>query len=275
MGYEFIDDTPKGRYEFIDEPVKPKTTVIQDIKQGAGNLLAGAVRGAGSIGSTLLSAADLINRYTPAGMAHNFQVNGALSPTEQLKSVIQADKERRAGMDGGLRELGAETDSLAFKGGKLAGEIAGTAGTGGLIANTAKAVAPTLTASRFGAPVIDAIATSGMKAGGLTGLKSVIPRMAGGAITGGASAGLIDPETSGTGAMFGAALPPALMTLGKAGNIAGSLVKPFTSKGQEQLANKILFNAGGGTLNTSGNEIVRGSVPTLAETANNANLLFS
>lgn len=266
MGYEFIDDTPKGRYEFIDEPVKPKTTVIQDIKQGAGNLLAGGVRGAGSIGSTLLAVADVINRFTPAGMAHNFQVNGALSPTEQFKSVMQADKERRLGMDDGLRELGANPDSLAFKGGKLGVEIAGTAGTGGFIANTAKAVAPTLTASRFVAPVIDAIATNGMKAGGLTGLKSVLPRMAGGAITGGASAWLIEPETAGTGAMFGAALPPALMTLGKTGqlvrkgtsNIVKNAVGLTTGAGGETFSTAFKAGKEGGT---SFLDNMRGNVP--------------
>jgi hypothetical protein len=219
---------------------------LRDIKQGAGNLLSGAVRGAGSIGSTILSAADLINRYTPAGMAHNFQVNGALSPAGQLKSVMKADKERRSGMDQGLTELGAQPDSLMYKGGKLAGEIAGTAGTGGLIANTVKASAPTFAASRFGAPIVDAIATSGMKAGGVTGLKSVIPRMIGGGITGGASAGLIDPETAGTGAVYGAALPPALMTLGK----TGQLVRKGTSSLAKNAVG-LATGAGGETFSTA------------------------
>lgn len=267
MAYEFIDDTPKGRYEFIDEPVKPKTTVMQDIKQGAGNAGAGLVRGAGSIGSTILAAADLAS---PFGLAKDL-IQGK-SVLDRVKQIGKDDTERRQAMTTGLQEMGADPNSLLFRGFKLGGEVAGTAGMGGLIANTTRAVAPSIAASRFGAPIVDAIASSGMRASGLTGLKSVAPRMLGGAVTGGASAGLIDPETAGTGAAFSAALPPALMALGKVGNIAGSLVKPFTSKGQEQLANKILFNAGGGTLNTSGNEIVRGSIPTLAETANNANI---
>ena len=53
MAYEFIDETQKkSRYEFIDEPAKQNKTIAQDVGQGIGNLVAGAVRGAGSIGAT-------------------------------------------------------------------------------------------------------------------------------------------------------------------------------------------------------------------------------
>lgn len=196
--------------------VEPETTVMQDIKQGAGNLLAGGVRGAGSIGSTLLAAADLAS---PFGMAKDL-IQGK-SVLDRVRNIVADDSSRRNAMTTGLQDMGADPNSLLFKGGKLAGEIAGTAGTGGVIANTTRAVAPSIAASRFGAPIVDAIATSGMKAGGLTGLKSVVPRMIGGAVTGGASAGLIDPETAGTGAMFGAALPVSMMALGGTGRTIG------------------------------------------------------
>lgn len=210
----------------------PETTVMQDIKQGAGNLLAGGVRGAGSIGSTLLAAADLAS---PFGLAKDL-IQGK-SVFDRVKQIVKDDTERRQAMTTGLRDMGADTDSWLFKGGKLAGEVVGTAGTGGVIANTTRAVAPTIAASRFGAPIVDAIATSGMKAGGLTGLKSIAPRMLGGAITGGASAALIDPETAGTGAMFGAALPPAMMALGGTGKAIGRTLS--ASKQTDDMVNAI------------------------------------
>jgi hypothetical protein len=203
-------------------PAKPETTMLQDIKQGAGNLLAGGVRGAGSIGTSILSATKLANEFTPFSVARSL-INGE-NPLEKAKQIGAEDTKRRADLTSGLEYIGAQPDSMLFKTGKLAGEIAGTAGTGGVIANTTRAVAPAIAASRYGAPVLDAIATSGMKAGGMTGIKSVLPRMIGGGVTGGASAALIDPETAGTGAAFGAALPPAMMVLGKGGKALGNML---------------------------------------------------
>lgn len=40
-------------------------------------------------------------------------------------------------MDAALGQLGAETDSFGYGAGKLAGEIAGTAGAGGVLARGA------------------------------------------------------------------------------------------------------------------------------------------
>ena len=45
-------------------------------------------------------------------------------------------------MDDALRSLGADPDSIMYKGGKIAGEIAGTAGVGGAAANVLTRVAP-------------------------------------------------------------------------------------------------------------------------------------
>lgn len=194
---------------------KPETTMLQDIKQGFGNAGAGLVRGAGSIGSTIMAANDLAS---PIGLIKDMAQGRNIF--DRFKQIKKDDADRRASMTQELERAGAQPDSLLYQGGKLAAEIAGTAGTGGAIANTFRAAAPTLATSRFVAPVVDAVATSGMRAGGLTGLKSVIPRVIGGGITGGASAGLVDPETAGTGAAFGAALPPAMMALGKAGSLA-------------------------------------------------------
>ena len=110
-------------------PKKAETTIAQDVGQGIGNLVAGAVRGAGSIVATLLRPFD----------------------------TAAENEQRRQAMDDALQSMGAEPDSWMYKGGKLGGEIAGTAGAGGLIAKPLAMVAPKLAA---------AIASSGFTAGG-------------------------------------------------------------------------------------------------------------
>ena len=98
--------------------LEPKTTVAQDIKQGAGNFAAGLVRGAGSIGATLLSPIDIAKDA----------INGK-------GFSLESNRQRRSDMDAALSSMGAETDSLGYGAGKLTGEIAGTAGAGGAVAN--------------------------------------------------------------------------------------------------------------------------------------------
>jgi len=90
-------------------PTKPKT-FLGSATEVARDLVAGGVRGAGSIGATLLVPVDAAARAI--GVQNDF---------------IGRD-DRREQMDAGLRTLGADTGSLAFKTGKLGAEVAGTAG---------------------------------------------------------------------------------------------------------------------------------------------------
>jgi hypothetical protein len=163
------------------------------------NAGAGALRGAGSIGATLMwpidKATDLIKGDREQSLSRN--------------------QERRQDMTAALRTMGADTDSLAFQAGKLGGEIAGTAGVGGAVANTL-ARAPGVAAA---APnLLNAIRTAGMAGG------SMPVRMAGGAINGLASAGLVDPEQAVTGAVVGSLMPPAIAGAGRVGNTLGRVV---------------------------------------------------
>ncbi len=152
----------------------------------ARDLVAGGIRGAGSIGATLVM------------------------PFESAED----NKRRRAGIDGGLRELlGADADSGAYTVGKLGGEIAGTAGVGpalGAVAGAAKLPA-----------LASALSSAGMTAG-RTGVPGMVARMAGGAGVGGASAFMVNPSDTATGATVGAALPPLLLGAGKTGKALGA-----------------------------------------------------
>ena len=81
-----------------------------------------------------------------------------------------------------------------------------------------------------------------MQAGGATGAANLLTRAAGGAITGGASAGLVDPEQAASGAAVGAVLPGAIQLLGKAGQALGRVVRPNVNN--PQLAAKAINELG-------------------------------
>lgn len=182
---------------------KPERSTLDTIKQGAIDLASGALRGASSIGATILA---------PIDMAKDALDGKGLS--------LQSNRIRRADVDAGLAYfLGADPDSLAYKAGKLGGEVAGTAGMGGLLANGVRAVAPGATG------LAEAVATGGFRAGQTTGAANLLTRALGGAITGGASAGLVNPEDAGTGALVGGALPVAASAVGKTAKAVGRAVR--------------------------------------------------
>lgn len=226
------------------------------VQQFMGNVGAGLVRGAGSIGATLLAPVD------------------AAARAMGVQNSIVGRTDRRQAMDEALSGMGAETDSLAYQGGKLGGEIAGTAGVGGTIAGLGRAVPAVATKA---GPLLDAIGAAGFKAGGATGLPGMGARVAGGAITGGAAAGLVDPRSAGAGAVIGGALPPVAAGAGAAGRWLGStgpgqaVANAFRSGG-EKAARQILTQLGMsgkadeliGYLRASP-ELVSGSKPTLAQ----------
>ena len=186
----------------------PSAPVVEEkggFLQGLGNLAAGAVRGAGSIGATILSPIDALARA--AGVQNDF---------------IGRD-DRRAQMDAGLQTMGAQPDSLLYQGGKLGAEVAGTAGVGGAMAKGVQAVAnaPKLAAAltsgglNIGAPAATALGRVG----------DMALRAGGGAAVGGASAGLVNPSDAGMGATIGAAIPVAGKAIGAGANAVGNALR--------------------------------------------------
>jgi hypothetical protein len=145
---------------------------------------------------------------------------------------------RRAAMDAGLRELGADPESMAFQGGKLVSEVAGTLGVGGGLANM---LGRSATLARTMPNAREAIRSAGMTAGPVGAFRGAAAgnmalRTAGGAITGGASAGLVDPENAATGAAFGGALPGAVKVAGTVGSKIGRSIAPRVSEEVSALA---------------------------------------
>lgn len=181
-------------------------SIGQAIKQQVGNVAAGLVRGAGSLGATLLTPLDYAAR------------------TLGIQNDFIGRTDRRQAMDEALSSLGADTNSLAYKGGKLGAEVAGTLGVGGALGAVAKAAGMT----RIG----NALATSGMTTGtDLAGANALARaadmgvRMVGGAATGGAAAGLVNPDDALTGVVVGAAMPPIAKGIGEIGNGTGRVLR--------------------------------------------------
>lgn len=187
-----------------DAPAAPDEPFPAKLGRAVLNASAGAVRGAGSIGATLLSPIDAAARAL--GVQNDY--------------IGRTD--RREAMDEALRGLGADAEGIPFKAGKLGTEIAGTLGAGGVLAGGARALGA-------GAPIVNALQSAGMTTGGrapgvMNLLKDLALRSAAGGAVGGASTAMIDPEHAGTGAAIGAAMPPALAVAGKVGQVAGRVI---------------------------------------------------
>ena len=205
--YQPVSDGPWSKYatETVDAPDEKLTGIRGEAYDKAMNYngkdaMGGLTRGAGSFGATFLTPYDLIRGNT--------------------KSI--GNPERRSAMDDALRTLGADPDSMGFKTNKLLAEIAGTSGIGGVVGNALEKVP--FIASKVPA-LIDAIKTAGMSANGAKGVGGVAARMGGGAITGGLSAGAVNPEDAGTGALIGGAFPAATMLAGKTGQLIGNSIR--------------------------------------------------
>jgi hypothetical protein len=235
----------------------------------ARDLGAGAVRGAGSIGATLLAPLDAA--YRASGLPQNDFIGRT---------------DRRESMDGALRSLvGADTDSFAYGAGKLGTEVAGTLGAGGVLGAGARLAGQAAPSIARGANVLaDSLASSGMRLGGGAPnalLAQLSARVAGGAGAGAASAGLVDPTDAGLGAVIGGAAPPVFKVANALGGGAAGIIRTTrdlsTEAGRNRIAEAVLRRsatdpqAAARTANAAG-VLVPGSIPTTAQVANDPGL---
>ena len=215
MPYEFVDES-KGRYEFVDEP--PKKLGIRGegydkaMNYSPVDTIAGSVRGAGSIGATLIR------------------------PFESAPENAQ----RRQSMDEALTGLlGADPTSMQYQTAKLGGEVAGTSGLGGAIANLVSRVPGAAAALPH---LLDAIRTGGMSVAGAKGAFGVGTRVAGGAVNGALTAGAIDPKDADTGMLIGAGMPPAVQAAGKLGQAVGERASAAFADAQKRFSQRGQIN---------------------------------
>lgn len=217
-GRKFEITAPEGAtQEQALEYAKSQFTEPSGFLNAAKNIGMGALKGASDIGTTLLypvdKAVDIISGDRGPSLSGLVTGNQPMSRNEERRATL-----------GGYFADRADTSSLAFKGGELASDIAGTAGVGGAIAKATGLAkyAPRLAAAlesggfRLGGPA--ASTTAGRVGDAAT-------RAGAGAVVGGASAGLVNPDDAGIGAGIGAVLPGAV----KAAGAAGRAVAPKVS----------------------------------------------
>lgn len=245
-----------------DKPSKKETGFFNDLSlknlpQNAANLGAGLIRGAGSIGASIGTLGDILTR--------------ANMPIKDY-SFMKADKATRQGMDSGFESMGVDTKSGGYAGGKIIGEIAGTAGAGNLLAIPAQAAKLPLLAN--------ALKSGGFSLGGTTGNigLNALTRVAGGAGVGAGSVAMVDPENTATGAAIGAALPAGVKIAGSIGGLIPKAIAPYTKKGQDSRVAKKLMEVIGDSYksvipqlkNASG--MVAGFMPKTGQATQNADL---
>ena len=189
------------------------------------NMVAGGLKGASQIGATILAPIDYLAQKT--GISNSF---------------IGRD-DRRQAVTQGLQEMGADPNSFAYKGGEIGAEIAGTAGLPGAIGGQVAKIAPRLGAAitsggfSTGAPATRALS--------IQGARNAAIRIGGGAASGAAMAGAIDPEQAGTGAMIGGAIPIAGKLAGESGRLLKEYVINPLFRPSKAAMNKLVQDAGG------------------------------
>lgn len=192
---------------------------------------AGSTATRGALDFTRMSDDDLLavlpaKKGQGGSAAENFGMGllrGAKDVIDTGAQWLASGFDKIAGTDEGVRvkamnDAGqAEFDrgyggSTAASLGRVGGQIAATLPVGGAIGAGVKAAGAAVAAPRAVA-LGEAITSGGMRAGG-AGMGT---RVAGGAIQGGASAGLVDPDHAGEGALIGAALPAVVRGAGRVG----------------------------------------------------------
>lgn len=167
----------------------------------------------------------------------------------------------RTAMDEYLAQtMRVSPEAGAYKAGQLMSEVGVTLPIPGALGSIAARI-PGVSA------LAPAIRSAGFDPGKLTGLSNIGARIGGGALAGGASAGLVNPEEALFGAQIGAALGPVgQVALGGARAISDRFIAPAAGAanallraGGEELANALRGTAGMAT--------TPGFKPTLAERA--------
>lgn len=218
----------RGFFETIGAPIE---AVSQGIISGGGNVMLGgqrlagkAIEMAGDVSAPSQTLSGLVTGQRPANLP------------QRVGRFLQEDAARRLAESQATVAPFKQEFPILAGGGELAGEVVGTGPVGRLIAAPLQAAGATRLAQAVrtggfstGAPVTSRAADLGIRA-------------AGGAVTGGATAALINPAETGTGALTGAGVgvlaPGAINLLAKgAGKVVDARQMP------NQLAGKIAREA--------------------------------
>jgi hypothetical protein len=164
---------------------------------------------------------------------------------QQTGQALIEDAARRKAMEEANVAKYREVAPGAVPVGEFVGQTVATLPAGGLIGKGLQAASPAL------APLAQAVRTGGFSTGMAPGAANIATKAAGGAILGGTSAALINPEEATTGAAIGAAAPFVLPTVGRyIAQGGGKIVDAFTGKLAEVKAGKVAREMAGDAINT-------------------------
>jgi len=228
-------------------------------------------------GNNTPNASDAIVMGIARGVKDPIDTGAQLlaSGVDKLTGGSEGERVRAMNQQGKQEFQDQYGDSSLASAGRVGGNVLATLPVGPALGAGARAAG----FGRLG----NALASSGMTAsqkvapGFLSGAADLGIRSVGGAITGGATAGLIDPNSTGLGAGIGAAMPVVGKVATIAGNALGSAVRPFYAAGQNRIAGDVLRNTAANPANAlaqlrSAAPMVSGSMPTTAMAAGDEGL---
>ena len=211
------------RRKMVEAELRSVAAPFAGISKGVGNVMFGGQRLAGK----------------------GLQMLGA---EETGQALIQDAARRQAEQEAFIAPY-REAAPVRTGAGEFTGEVVSTLPAGGVIA---KGVSKVPGAGR----VAEAIRTGGFRTGAPVATTAggraadIATRATGGAVVGGTSAALINPEETGAGAGFGAVAPFVLPTVGKYVAIGGGkIVDAFTGKLANVKAGKVAREMAGDTIN--------------------------
>jgi hypothetical protein len=205
------------RRQMVEAELRSVAAPFAGISKGVGNIMFGGQRLAGK----------------------GLQMLGA---DETGQALIQDAARRQAEQEAFIAPYRQAAPTMTGAG-ELAGEIVGTLPVGGVIAKGVGAIPGA-------APLAQSIRTGGFSTGMAPGAANIATKAAGGAILGGTSAALINPEEAVTGAAIGAAAPLVLPYIGKYVSMGGGkIVDAFTGKLAPVKAGKVAREMAGDTIN--------------------------
>jgi hypothetical protein len=218
----------------VAEQVSPRRQMVEAELRSAAAPFAGFSKGAGNI---MFGGQRLVGKGLEA-----------LGATE-TGQALQADAARRQAEQEAFIAPYREVAPTMTGAGEFTGEVVGTLPVGGVIAKGVSKIPGAGT-------VAEAIRTGGFRTGAPVATTAggraadIATRAAGGAVVGGTSAALINPEEAGTGAAIGAAAPFALPIVGKYVSIGGGkIIDAFTGKLAPVKAGKVAREMAGDTIN--------------------------
>ena len=136
-----------------------------------------------------------------------------------------------------------EDHAMTTAGGEMLGNALATLPVGGVLGKAVQVGGNAFKAGKFVSPLAEALSSGGMRASGLSTIPGMAVRATGGAISGGASSWLVDPESGVSGALFGAALPVAAPAAALAARVLPKHVLGMTT-GTSAETIGAAFNAG-------------------------------